>query len=92
MTGFFSSLRTRLLLIVFFAALPALAIIIYSGLEQRQLVKDTAVKEMLNKTLTIVTFQKSIFEEVHRELAILAKLPALRDQKLEACSPCWEGK
>ena len=87
MTGFFSSLRARLLLIVFFAALPVLAIIIYSGLEQRQIAKDTAVKEMLNKTLTIASFQKLVFEEAHRELAILAELPAMRDQKPKACSP-----
>lgn len=86
MTGFFSSLRARLLLIVFFAALPAMAIIIYSGLEQRQLTKDTAVKEMLNKTLTIATFQKLVFEEAHRELAILAKLPSMRNQNFEECS------
>jgi signal transduction histidine kinase len=86
MTGFFSSLRTRLLLIVFFAALPALAIIVYSGLEQRQLAKDTAIKEMLNKTLTIASFQKLVFEEAHRELAILAELPVLRHQKPQACS------
>jgi signal transduction histidine kinase len=86
MTGFFSSLRIRLLLIVFFAALPALAVIIYSGLGQRQLAKDAAVKEMLNKTLTIATFQKLVFEEAHRELAILAKLPAVRDQNPKPCS------
>jgi hypothetical protein len=86
MTGFFSSLRTRLLLIVFFASLPALAIIIYSGLEQRQLAKDTAIKEMLNKTLTIASFQKLVFEEAQRELAILAELPALQDPKHETCS------
>jgi len=86
MTGFFSSLRTRLLLIVFFGALPALAIIMYSCLEQRQLAKDTAVKEMLNKTLTIASFQKMVFEEAHKDLAILAELPVMRGQKPKPCS------
>ena len=63
-----------------------MAIIIYSGLEQRRLTKDTAAKEMLNKTLTIATFQKLVFEEAHRELAILAKLPSMRNQNFEECS------
>jgi signal transduction histidine kinase len=86
MTAFFSSLRIRILLIVFFAALPALGLIIYSNLEQRQLAKDIAKKEALNEVLTIARYQKRVFIEAQRNLAIFAELPALRDQKHETCS------
>jgi signal transduction histidine kinase len=86
MTPFFSSLRFRLLAIVFFAALPALGVIIYSSLEQRHLAKDSAGKEILNKVLTIANFQKRVFEEAQNELAILAEFPPIRDQQTGPCS------
>jgi hypothetical protein len=85
MTGFFSSLRVRLLVIVFFAALPAIGVIIYSSLEQRQFAKENASREIFNNVLTIASFQKRMFDEAHKELGILSELAAIRDQKPGVC-------
>ena len=45
--GFFSSLRFRLILLVLFAILPAGAVVLHSGLEQRRLVASQAKEEAL---------------------------------------------
>ena len=66
MTPFFDSLRFRLLAIVFCAALPALGVIIYSSLEQRQVAKDNAGQEILNKVIAVANFQKRVFEEAQQ--------------------------
>ena len=87
MTPFFSSLRVRLLAMVFFAALPAIGVIVYSGVEQRQLAKENTGKEIFHKVVTLANFQKRVFEEARNELAILAAFPPIHGQDLEACYP-----
>ena len=52
MRHLFTTLRFRLLLLVFLAVLPALGVILYSGLEQRRMAAEAAQKNVLGWSIT----------------------------------------
>ena len=53
----FTTLRFRLILLVFLAVLPALGVILYSGLEQRRMAVDEAQKDVLDLVIHISVYQ-----------------------------------
>jgi len=82
---FQNSLRTRLILIVILAALPALGITLYSALEQRQEAAHVAQDEVL-RVAQVATVNQELFVEDTRVLLVaLSHLPALRNRDLAAC-------
>ena len=52
MHHFFTTLRFRLILLVFLAVLPALGVILYSGLEQRRMAVTRPKKDVLDLVIT----------------------------------------
>ncbi len=80
------SIRTQLLLLVMISVLPAMGIIIYSGIERR----DLAIKETKESSLrfisTIAERQHVIEESTHQLLMVLAKIPALQNLDIKACN------
>jgi diguanylate cyclase (GGDEF)-like protein/PAS domain S-box-containing protein len=80
MHHFFTTLRFRLILLVFLAVLPALGVILYSGLEQRQMAADAAEKDVLNMVHHASLYQERVVEGVRQMLSTLAELPAVRQQ------------
>ena len=76
----FTTLRFRLILLVFLAVLPALAVILYSGLEQRRLAAEAAQKEVLDIVHHASLYQERVIEGVKHMLSTLAELPAVRQQ------------
>lgn len=80
MSPFFSSLRIRLLLIVFLAVLPAFGVIIYSSLEQREFAKTIITRDILSKVSTIARYQERLFEDAEKEMSILAEFPSIKTQ------------
>jgi hypothetical protein len=57
MRRFFASLRFRLILLVFLAVLPALGLILYSGLEHRRLAAVEAQKHALELAQLVSFYQ-----------------------------------
>lgn len=85
-TGIFASLRSRLLLLIALAILPALGLIFYVNVEQRRL----AVAQVQGNTLRLarlaVAEQAQLVQGTHQLLAALAYLPVVRNQDPAECS------
>ncbi len=86
MRHLFTTLRFRLILLVFLAVLPALGVILYSGLEQRRLAAEAAQKEVLDLVHHASLYQERVIEGVKHMLSTLAELPAVRQQNGAAAS------
>lgn len=84
--GFWASIRKHLVLIVLIAVLPALAIILYCGLDQRQQAIETAEREIRLLAQNICEAQKGQLEAVRQTLATLAQIPAIRNLDPEGSS------
>lgn len=77
--GFWTSIRKHLVLIVLMAVLPALAIIFYCGLDQRQQAIETAEREIRLLAQNICEAQRGQLEAVRQTLATLAQVPAVQN-------------
>ncbi|MDP2046613.1 MAG: PAS domain S-box protein [Deltaproteobacteria bacterium] len=80
MRHLFTTLRFRLILLVFLAVLPALGVILYSGLEQRRMAANAAKKNVLDLVTRASLYQERVVEGVRQMLFTLAELPAVRKQ------------
>jgi HAMP domain-containing protein len=80
------SLRTRLLLLVAIAVLPALAMIVYAGVENRRLAARAAQERALHLANLAALQQNQIVEATRQLLAGLAQLPAVRGLAPGPCS------
>jgi diguanylate cyclase (GGDEF)-like protein/PAS domain S-box-containing protein len=86
MYHFFTTLRFRLILLVSLAVLPALGVILYSGLEQRRMAAYEAKKDLLDMTHHASSYQERVVEGVRQLLFTLAQLPAVQQQDGPVCS------
>ena len=84
--GFWTSIRKHLVLIVLMAVLPALAIIFYCGLDQRQQAIETAEREIRLLARNICEAHMGQFEAVRQMLATLAQVPAVQNLDPQASS------
>lgn len=71
MHRFFTTLRFRLILLVFLALLPALGLILYSGLEQRRIAVNEAKKDVRELVLHASTYQEQVVEGTRQLLFTL---------------------
>lgn len=76
----FSSLRFRLLLLVLLAVIPALGLILYSGLEQRHEAALDAQGEALRLVRHASLDQERMIQGAVQLLTAIAQLPAIRDR------------
>ena len=79
------SIRTSLFLIVFLAVMPALAIILYSGLEERQRSIEEARQNILLLTHAMVESQQDFTHSVRQVLSTLSFLPQVQRLNPEQC-------
>ncbi|MBD2345690.1 PAS domain S-box protein [Anabaena subtropica] len=83
--SFLSSLRTRLLLLVLLAVIPALGLILYSASEQRR----AAITEAQENTLRLVRLaannQRQMVEGTRQLLTVLAQMPIIRQGNSPDC-------
>ena len=86
MHHFFTTLRFRLILLVFLAVLPALGVILYSGLEQRRLAVDEAKRDVMDLVMHASVYQERVVERVRQMLSTLSELPMVRRQDGPACA------
>ncbi len=81
----FTSLRSRLILLVLLAVLPALALALYTGLEQRNQAALKAEEEALRLARLVANHQANLIEGGEQLLIALARLPAIREADWSAC-------
>jgi signal transduction histidine kinase len=81
-----ASLRTRLLLLVLLAVIPALALTLYTNLEERQLRKALVQEHAMRLSRLVSADHERLIEDTRRLLVTLARLPAIRDRNLAACN------
>jgi PAS domain S-box-containing protein len=79
------SIRSSLFAIVFLAILPALAIILYSGLEERRRSIEAARQNTLLLTHAMAESQQEFSRSVRQMLATLALLPQVQRMDREQC-------
>jgi signal transduction histidine kinase len=81
-----ASLRTRLLLLVLLAAIPALGLALYTNLEERQLRKELVYEHAMRLSRLVSADHERLIEDTRQLLTTLAHLPAVRDRNPAACS------
>jgi len=82
----FSSLRIRLLLLVLLAVLPALGLILYTGLEQRRSAAVEARENALRVLNQSMMQQDFLIAGARQLLVTLAHLPEVRKLDSQGCS------
>ncbi len=76
MTRFsFASLRVRLIFLVLFAVIPALGLVLYSGLEQRQHTRLAAYNNAFKIAKKSSDDQEQMIERTRHLLMALAQIP-----------------
>jgi signal transduction histidine kinase len=81
-----ASLRTRLLLLVFLAVIPALGLTLYTNLEERQLRKALVQEHAMRLSRLVSADYERLIEDARQLLVTLARLPAVRDLNRAACN------
>src|SRR3989304_8759558 len=82
----FSSLRIRLLPLVLLAVIPALGLILYTGLEQRRQAVVEAQKAAQRLIRLFSVEQERLIEGTHQPLVTLTPLPEVRSGDSAACN------
>src|SRR5690554_3054786 len=86
MFSYLQSLRSRLILLVLLSALPALGLIMYTGLEERRAVADRAQEEALRVALLAKSNQMALIEGARQLITALTQLPEIQDSDPQMCS------
>ena len=73
-----ATLRTRLLLLVLLALLPAFGFILYSAFEQRREATNHAHESALRRIQSFAADQRALLEATRTQLITLAQLPIVR--------------
>ena len=81
-----ASLRTRLLLLVFLAVIPALGLTLYTNLEERQLRKALVQEHAMRLSRLVSADYERLIEDARQLLMTLARFPAVRDRNRAACN------
>lgn len=82
-----ASLRSRLLLLVLVAVLPAFALTLYTDLERRRAAAAVAHEEALRIARIAASEQNDLFQGARQLALTLAQLPAVRALDANACRP-----
>jgi signal transduction histidine kinase len=80
-----ASLRTRLLLLVLLAVIPALGLTLYTNLEERQLRKALVYEHAMRLSRLVSADYERVIEDARRLLVTLSRLPAVRNLNRAAC-------
>jgi PAS domain S-box-containing protein len=85
------SIRANLLFIVLLAVMPALGIILYSGLEERQQSIEDARQSILLLTHAMAESQQDFTHSVHQVLSTLSFLPQVQRLDPEQCGEIFRA-
>jgi PAS domain S-box-containing protein len=79
MSSFFNSLRFRLLVLVLLSIIPTLALILYSGIEQRREAAAGARDSALRLARQVAADQERMVQGAAQLISVIGNLPAIRD-------------
>lgn len=82
---FLASLRSRLLLLVLLAVIPAFLLTVYTNWNERRLAAGTAREEALRLARLAAADQDQLVEGVHQLLMTLARLPQVHGENTALC-------
>lgn len=85
MHRFFFSLRFRLILLVLFAVIPALGLILYTGIEERRIAAAQAKEDALRLARLVSSSQSQLIEGARHFLYTLAQLSQVRNCEPAPC-------
>src|SRR5687767_8303555 len=85
-TRLLSRLRVRLLLLVLLALLPALGLMVYSAVEQRQIGTNTAKAEAMRLVRTASSMNERLLDGARQLLITLSQIKAVRERDRQACA------
>src|SRR5437879_12229339 len=83
-----ASLRSRLLVLVLVAVLPAFALMLYTHLEHRRAAVAVAQEEAFRIARIAASEQNDVFQDARRVAFTLAHLPAVRPPNDQPCRQC----
>ena len=83
----FSQIRTRLLLVVVLAVIPALVLTLYVGIKQKRQAAEQANREFLNVTKMVASEQERVLNGAKQLLGVLVHLPEVRSLEPVLCDP-----
>jgi signal transduction histidine kinase len=85
------SLRSRLILLVLTAMIPAFALILDSARKYRELTATQVTNNVLIAARAIASEQDRVLENAHEFLVTLSRVPQIRDTDRVACSKILAG-
>lgn len=85
----FSSLHIRLIMLVLLVMTPALALTVYTGLEQREQSEEATRESALQMTRIVTAYQEELILRSRHILLELARVPAVRTRDSEECSAAF---
>jgi len=87
---FFKTIRSRLLLLVLISVLPALGIIIYSGVEYSSREIEDAKSDALEAVKSLAYEHERVMGSTGQFLMTLAKIPEIQNLNVTASNPLIE--
>ncbi len=85
-SAFFSSVRTRLMLLVLLAVLPAVGLTLYLSHQSGKFAARHTLEDAMRLVQLASTDYGRLVESTHHLLGALARLPAVRERHTGACS------
>lgn len=83
----FSQIRTRLVLVVVLAVIPALFLSLYIGIKQKEQASEQANRELLNVTKMVASDQERVLNGAKQLLGVLVHVPEVRSLEPGLCDP-----
>ena len=81
----FLSIRTKLLILIFAAVLPALGIILFSGIKHREEAIVSTKRDILHLAQSLAAQQEQLAASTRQMLRMLAQRPELQEVDAKAC-------
>ncbi len=82
----FSSIRSRLTVLILLVVLPAFALVTYRGLEARRDAATSAREDALRTARSAAAQQEQLMESAHQLLFAIAQLSPVRQRDVAACN------
>ena len=91
MSNLFSSVRSRLILLILAAVLPAFGLILYSARKHHELTANQVKLSASMAARVIASEQDRVLDNAHQFLVTLARLPQVRGNDRNACHRILSG-
>jgi PAS domain S-box-containing protein len=84
--SFFSSLRSRIMVLVLVAVVPAFVLVFLAGIEHRRLAAERAREEAMRVARLAASQEEQLLDNVRQLFAVLARLRPVHEDDPKSCS------